>query len=167
MVEHNRRLRDVLPQDDGSAQGTLNLILKGFKSLGLPSWHQVAEDHIPGMHWYCYTSDCGSDQVAAKTMIARMVQALPNVVFFPMDCLEHQMHLLALGSLKRVDKALASHGRKWRYFSSIAKLTHLWRDLCAALYAEWITVHGHVSANAHARKLIPRCAAGRWQSVEQ
>ena len=67
--------------------------------------------------------------------------------------------------MRFVDKMLGLLGRKYKYFASICKLVHCWRDKCKRIYDAWKEVHGAESAMRFARKLPARCIAGRWGSI--
>lgn len=171
LFNHQKRLADIQPVADGSGPGTIGMLLKALSGLGCPTWQDLLDQDesgkpVRGIHWYCFTSDCGADQVAAKKALQVDLQHAKNIIFIGADCLEHQDHLIALGALKHIDAALKHTGRRWKYFSSLAKISNVWRDNSPAIYREWTRQHGVASAFAHARALIPKCCAGRWQSVE-
>ena len=171
MFSCQKRVSDLLPVGDGSGPGAIGMLLKTMSALGCPTWQDLlaqasAGQPARGAHWYCFTSDCGADQVAAKKALHVTLKDAPTIIFVGMDCLEHQAHLIGLGALKLIDAALKCHGRKWKYFASLAKVSNVWRDTSPAIYREWTYQHGLESSQAHACKLIPKCCAGRWQNVE-
>ena len=117
--------------------------------------------------WYANTTDCGGDQVAAHKMLALELAPLDNVMYVWAPCFEHQGHLMSAGGLKLTDLLLKAHGIKWKYFSSIAKICHVWRDRAPKVFEIWNELFGAEDALAHAKKLIPAAKGGRWGSIEQ
>ena len=53
----------------------------------------------------------------------------------------------------------------WKYYSSLAKITHVWRDWHTQVHDHWQIAFGLVSAKEHAGKMIHQCKSGRWGSV--
>ena len=163
--DHIKRMSDVNAVGDPSGQGALGQLLKGFASLGCPTWLDVLDraesPQEPEVHWYCFTSDCGPDQQAAKQLIQVSLESRMDVIFISFDCLEHQDHLIGHGALKRIDAALKDRGTSWRYYSSLAKIANVWRSSCPDIYREWQRQYGLESARKHALKLMPKCCSGR------
>ena len=63
------------------------------------------------------------------------------------------------------DKALTDGGKPYKYYNSLCKVTHLWRDSPDAIYEVWQKLFGLESAYKHAYTLPSQCIAGRWGSV--
>lgn len=57
------------------------------------------------------------------------------------------------------------HGIKWRYYASLAKIVHCWRDNAKAMYDCWVREFGVLEAEKLASKLPAKCIAGRWCSI--
>ena len=64
-----------------------------------------------------------------------------------------------------IDVFITKAGRDFRFFGSPAKLVNLWRLFARRMYTTWSSMHGARSAGQHARRMPPRCLAGRWGSV--
>ena len=115
--------------------------------------------------WIMCTTDRGPNEIWTKKVVQAKLMDVPWCFFLPADCYEHQAHLGVLGGLKLVDSLLAGR-RKWKYFSSVAMLTNILRDISQDLYTAWRTLHGDESANKCVRTLFPRCIAERWGSID-
>ena len=166
-----RRLADVLPVHRGDGPATLALCKKMLESLGCPTWDTFLEQHeLCGVcqNQYVFlmcTTDRGPNEIWAKKAVQAKLRDVPWCFFLPADCYEHQAHLGVLGGLKLVDSLLAGR-RRWKYFSSVAMLTNILRDVSQDLYTTWRTLHGDASANKSVRSLFPRCIAERWGSID-
>jgi hypothetical protein len=77
----------------------------------------------------------------------------------------HATQLISKSSLLLVDLFLKSSNHTLRYFSTLAKITHLWNQNLRRVFLIWQCSFGAESAVAHALKKLPRCIAGRWGSV--
>ena len=117
--------------------------------------------------WMMGTTDRGPNELAAKKMIQCAVKDLPSFFYLPGSCYEHASHLGVLGALKLADRLLETHGRSWRYFSSVAMITNTLRDQSPALFAAWRVLFGDSDAMTNVRALFPRCIAERWGSVAE
>jgi len=116
------------------------------------------------------TTDAGSDIAAAKS---RMEQEIENNNFkwdFDSDCLLHQYHLEYRDSLKHMDTVVMptlapkdddSGQSRLPFYSTMAKIMHLWRELARKLFGLWVVVFGVVSAMA-AKQVPPQPITGRW-----
>jgi hypothetical protein len=56
-------------------------------------------------------------------------------------------------------------GKDFRYYSSLAKSSHIWRDNSTKFFIKWLKLFGARSARAHAMKLAPAVISGRWNST--
>ena len=81
--------------------------------------------------------------------------------------MEHAGHLAVLGALKLADVMLLELGKPWKYYSSLAILCNCLRDTAKDFLTAWCSIYKAESALRHARKLFPRCCAGRWLSVDE
>ncbi|OLP74124.1 hypothetical protein AK812_SmicGene46430 [Symbiodinium microadriaticum] len=115
--------------------------------------------------WIMCTTDRGPNEIWTKKVVQAKLMDVPWCFFLPADCYEHQAHLGVLGGLKLVDSLLAGR-RQWKYFSSVAMLTNILRDISQDLYSAWRALHGDASANKCVRTLFPRCIAERWGSID-
>ena len=125
-----------------------------------------------GIMWFLATSDRGSNEVMNRKLMMCLTEKLDRAIFVDNDCWEHACQLCVLGSLKLVDQMLVlqrgqdtDQKRHWKYYSSIATVCNVCRDLARDLFDTWKALHGSESAMESARKLFPRCCAGRWLSI--
>ena len=123
-----------------------------------------------GIVWFVSTSDRGSIEVTNRNMTMCIVEEIEQAIFLDNDCWEHSCQLCVLGSLKLVDSMVkhglpAKHQRSWRYCSSIATVCNVCRDIARDVCEMWKKHYGAESALKYARKLFPRCCAGRWLSI--
>ena len=116
--------------------------------------------------WYCCTTDRGSNETQARKHILRLTSDLDNVVFLDSDCFEHQVHLAVLGGLVLTDEALRSHGRSFKYYSTIAIFSACARELSNEIFATWINLYNAEDALKFAKTLVPKSNAGRWGCVD-
>ena len=112
-------------------------------------------------------TDRGSNEVLAKKIWANIARDVPQVIVFPMDCLEHQSHLITLQGLKLADSLLKRHGANFRYFSSLATVCNTLRDLAKQVFDSWCEIHGDRSGVKLVKKLWPKLIGGRWNSCHE
>eukprot|EP00969_Alexandrium_andersonii_P144687 6398167-Alexandrium_andersonii.AAC.1 len=88
-------------------------------------------------------------------------------LFIDLDCSLHGLHLIYKDGLKHVDGWLQEHrdAAPFKYFSGLAKVSHVARDKARVLFERWHDRFGAADALAHVRQLCPRCLSGRWGSV--
>lgn len=115
-------------------------------------------------HWFLTTSDRGSNEVMARKYFASLVMNCDNVFFLEADCLEHQAHLICLAGLSFVDQLL-SKSKPWKYYTSLAIATNVFRAQAKEVHLQWCMLFGPVDANQKVKKLFPRCQSGRWGSI--
>ena len=81
------------------------------------------------IHVWALCTDNGPDQAAFRNGLKTELASKPeykNQIVFDCPCLKHQLHLLTADMLRIVSKFLFSCGKKFGYFSSLAKnLSHL------------------------------------------
>ena len=51
---------------------------------------------------------------------------------------------------------------RMKYWSTIAKTIHYWRDRHNAMYTDWVQAFSVVEADKHAKKISPQPISGRW-----
>jgi hypothetical protein len=110
-----------------------------------------------------YTSDAGSDQAKARRVLAMMFSECPQTFFLDSDCLMHNCHLQVQGGLSIADILLESFEISWKYFGTLAQITHCWRNAATPLYKHWQIAHG--SPPGSISRMCPKCLSGRWCSV--
>jgi len=164
---HQRRWCDLLPVENKSARGTYSLVAKHLHSAGVPRLWRDEPAECEGepqiTAWACCT-DRGSDCVGCRAMIVD--EAGPCDIPFQNDCGKHAGHCIVQATLKLADMVLAKLGKEYKYYATLTKLIHLWRDMAKDFYDTWVVVFTAVDANKCARTLPPTCVAGRWNSVE-
>eukprot|EP00959_Pyramimonas_sp_CCMP1952_P453203 9467843-Pyramimonas_sp.AAC.3 len=176
-----RRVCDILPVIDASGKGTYCTVRKVCSLSGF-DWAKLASpapDPLPrAVPWrlLMYISDGGPDQagwggeVGFKELLRSDLADAYCVTFVELMCLHHALSLVFNNSLKITDTFLQSRlgpGRtpQWHFYSSIAKINHLWRDNSKSTFKAWQMCNGHSEALRFARKLPGRICSGRWGSV--
>lgn len=86
-------------------------------------------------------------------------------MFIDANCGMHQMHLSVQAGLRRIERHVQRQKRHWKYFASVSKIMHCWRERARPVFETWRRLHGDESAVAHAKALPPRCISGRWGSI--
>ena len=126
------------------------------------------------MHVFIANGDDGPDQRGLRnslhTLFATAYESLP-MFFFTGLCLKHQYHLAAQSQLRLCDALLKKSGKTYRYFASVATLSHTWRGHLAELRAVWREQHESVIGlglgKQHAQFHTPPLAiAGRCASID-
>ena len=169
-VETLVRVSDVLPVRDGSSEATVSQTLKQLDGLGATTWKKIAEEPFLQdtniLHWFMSTTDAGPNEIGARKIIQADVKVLPNVIYTDFTCLEHSQHLCALQGLKAADRCLKGY-RNWKYYSSLATCSNVFRDRSKELFAEWTAAHGYKSAVELCKTLWPKACSGRWSGCEK
>ena len=86
--------------------------------------------------------------------------------FIEVLCGRHSNELIFRSELAIIDRHLKAAGKPWKFYTSMAKLAHLWRDQSKDMFATWRRIHGDASAVRIALKMMPDCIASRWGSVD-
>ncbi len=95
-----------------------------------------------------------------------MCEKIPRILCIDADCLMHIPQLQFRGGLGSIDVLVSRLlGKKWKYYATLTKLSHIWRDHGPTVFHIWSRLFGLPEAHTHARKLLPRCIAGRWGTV--
>ena len=110
------------------------------------------------------TSDRGSNEVASRNLWIDLLAASMFIFFLDSDCFEHALHLICLGGLKLIDSYLRNH-RNWKYYSSVAIIANVLRELATDVYDTWVRKHGAQSAQSSVRTLFPKANSARWGQV--
>ena len=152
-----------------TGRDTYALLQKQFSHLGLPHWNRipiVAAESVKVIHMYMFLSDGGPDQRLFKKLVLAETQHNHAVWVFVSECHCHISHLISKDHLRLTDKFLKNEfGVRWRFFSSISKLVHIWRDN-SQLMRRCIEIdHGVDAGLTYASCLPPRCLSGRWGSI--
>ena len=182
-------LADVQRVLSGTAGSTYSMLKKQLSSLGCPLWPEAwpcrgeeEQAQVCESAWrrqldvateqrrlhikvFMYTSDGGSDQNKFKK--AAITASITNLfyLFIAWPCLMHAGALVSKGGLTLVDDWLCFNKVSWKFFSSTAKIMHVWRDLAKLVFRIWcdgLWVH---SAIKNAAKLPPCAISGRWGTM--
>lgn len=157
--------------------GTHAMLLKQLESLKCPTWQAATAESAaapaPGsaaqplgpLRVFLATSDGGPDQMKCRRLMKYEAAPDPRLFFIDVSCVMHGNHLIYKDGLVRIDSWLAKCKAKFRYFSSLAKITHVWRDLARLVFENWTSNYSAQDAMLHARTLVPKCIAGRWGSI--
>ena len=164
-VAHSmKRHCDVVPVCNSITAGTMSVLLKHLKSIGMPSWRE-APNRLSSVRVLLYTGDRGPHQVCSRKRMKAECLRQMNVLFIDADCTEHCLHLIVKDALKIVDGFLVDIGKTWKYYSTLTKVAQLWRDNAGDVFKEWSNRYGQADAAKHMKTLCPQCVAGRWGSV--
>ena len=163
------RLSDIQVCPGSSGSFPYALTVKQLRALRVPVWDEGDTNpaYASSTHWYLNTSDQGSDQVRARRVIAGVTADSSHVIFMTHDCWEHVCHLIIGQSLRLSDAFLKEWRRGWKYYSTLAIISNVWRDNARAIF-DWCSASGPGPESAHdcARTLIPKACAARWGAVE-
>ena len=111
--------------------------------------------HLP-IFIFIATTDAGPDQDAAKNMIAKEISPVLCLLFFSVNCHEHQA-CDTLCSEAEVETVLyfLFPGNDNKHLFSIR-----------AIFMKWTELRGPASSMLHASKQPPKCLSERWCSKE-
>jgi hypothetical protein len=114
-----------------------------------------------------YLADGGSDQVAYKRLSKVANQNRLFAIDFESDCLLHIYQLIYKTGLLCIDAWLAHNRYTWKYYGSVAKLFHVWRDLAVRYFKCWVILFGPERAMLCAFANPPMCISGRWGCISR
>ena len=123
---------------------------------------------------YVETTDAGPDEAARRRRIQASVANVSSIWYWDCNCFLHQYHLAVRDGLEFTEAFLdelantcpdISRGFK-RYFGSIAKLNHFWRERVSDFIGLFEKIHGDHGHNVQYRRYPLTCVCGRWGSVE-
>ena len=180
-VEEHLCMGDLLQVQTPSAEGTHALVKKQLKSTGMPYWSEQKplDAEAPNVcEVFASCTDSGPDEDKAKTLSmyecagAGLVTDanIHLILFIPLLCWFHQYHLMVKKSLLLADEICARAepymNQKRSYFSTLAKLLHVWRDNCKAIHHHWAGFDRR-GAKQYTSKRPPQPIAGRWGKVDE
>lgn len=92
-----------------------------------------------------------------------------SVIGCDIDCLCRRHHIVVPHHLHLVDEVLMPGVglRGLRYYSSVAKVVHLWRDYPSRMVQIWEGEYGVVSAWHACNRVVPAPIAGRWGRISE
>ncbi len=115
---------------------------------------------------YCITSDGGADQIKCRRIIKSVSRWSLCDIIVDFGCAQHACQLVIKSGLVEIDRWAAAHGLGWKYYSSVAKFQHTWRDNARAYFQKWAALFGDVSAaQSVTSRMPPKCVPGRWGSI--
>jgi hypothetical protein len=114
---------------------------------------------------FLYTSDGGPDQAKFKRALLAESMGVGRHLVIVTPCFMHCIQLVIKKGLLLLDRFLAKHGKSFKFFGSLAKISHVWRDAGGDVFDMWHSMFGAINARQFANKLPPKCLAGRWDSV--
>ena len=136
-------------------------------------WLRKAELLAGYTHIYMCTGDNGPDQVGTRNSLRSLFSNDDQfgwVLFFGLHCMKHAYHLACQSSLRTCDHIIEYGLRKsFRYYTSIATLSHTWRAHLSKIRAEWWAQHEHdpnVLKYRATFRAPPLALAGRWASID-
>jgi hypothetical protein len=171
---------DILPVGHGSAEAAFAMYQKQLDSIGCPSWRRPETDRVRSelLRDTCNVTiavshfigaDSGGDEAKNFTLIRNDVAEDWNTYAWGGACMLHQYHLMCHKSLKFADnlcKVLYSVMlSRFKYFSSIVKLLHCFRDHSKAIYKQWALCYGVLEASQLVKNKPPQALSGRWGAV--
>ena len=126
---------------------------------------EFALDELEPVTMFLYTSDGGPDQSYCKKLMSAISMPHPYVLFIPLVCVKHNLHLGVKSGLLLVDEFLKAQGKTFKYFGSMAKLSNCCRERSQYMFKAFVDVHDSGAALRHGSKVFPTCVSGRWGSI--
>ena len=150
---------------------------KHMWSLGCPFWADLPLHHDKAGGCVCETyivlTDEGSDESLMKRMaeedsvaIDKLLTLNVMVCVWKLACFMHIYHLIVKKSLKTGDLIAAALGKSMKYYSTIAKILHVWRDYSKTIHGLWARISTG-AAKLYAFKRPPRAISGRWGTIDE
>ena len=123
------------------------------------------------MHIFLNVGDCGPDQAGLRGSLQTQfaADAYEFMLLFCLGCMKHQFHLIARGQLSLVDVVLKQLGKDYKYFTSVATMSHTWRGHLKKVRAAWGDLHRGDERHINKKILFrtpPVAIAGRWASID-
>ena len=171
---------DLLEEAHSSAEGCYAMYSKQMASIGCPHWARsvqqfkksinLQEEHEANIiATYFFGTDSGGNEDKFKNMAADAVSEDCGTMLWSCPCLLHQFHLMVQRSLKLADNICESlhpmMNRPRKYFSSVVKMLHCWRDYSRRIHSRWATLYGLVDATTIKRR-PPQALSGRWGAID-
>ena len=181
-VDALRSIGDILRVTGGSARDTYAMYEKQIRSCGCPVWVRPDDildkaaslqryDNVTVSITYFFGTDSGSDEAKAKSQASAAAAEDMGLYVIGCVCLLHQYHLMVRRSLKFADKLCealrpAMNGAR-KYFSTLVKIIHCWRDASKNIFHRWTQLYGAADAVKYGKRRPAQAISGRWGSVEQ
>ena len=140
---------------------------------------------LAGQRMYFVYTDCtdkGSDQSARKRRLSAALANNPNILYVPGDCMMHAFHSAIKDGFQLLDNIIPlvfdakTLGGFCKYYSSMAKLVHVWRERASEVMTAWDQYHGSRNDISQeelhqllefGRRYPHQIVSGRWGSVEE
>ena len=118
------------------------------------------------VHIWVNVGDCGPDQRGTRSFLSTVLSGAgyERQLCFMNSCAKHQYHLGTKSSLYLLDQCLKKLKEPFKYFTTLATLTHCWRGHLSKL-RKTAKLHGVQNAKV-LFKLPPLAIAGRWASID-
>ena len=96
-------------------------------------------------HIFICVGDNGPDQIGTRNSLRTLVASdrYEWALCFTLHCLKHSYHLAAQANLRMCDNILRRIGRTFKYYTSVATLSHTWRGHLAKMRSVWFKQHEH------------------------
>ena len=115
--------------------------------------------------------------MARRRKLEELSAHVPNIIYIDISCMLHQFHIGVKNTLgmidtafSKVNKLIEQEGRQVPkqqqvtcLFSSLGRLTNVWRDKAAAMMDAWTAIHGK---SKDGTKYPLQACAGRWGSID-
>lgn len=159
---------DVQIVDDGTAVGTMKIVHKQLRLCQNPMFDFTVASDL-GAHQLRFLnlcSDCGPDQIGLRRLVAEKYHLCAGVIVLGLPCFMHQQSLSEGRVIARVDMALAACHLRFKYYSSLVKLAHLFRHYCTDIYNA-AKVRCGIRSNVAklTKRKAPLCPSSRWDSL--
>ena len=139
----------------------------------VPNQWLLRKGHLPAdyVHIFMSTGGNGPDQVGTRNSLRSLLATSEYTwaLFFSVHCLKHAYHLAVQSSLRLCDTLLAKLNRSYKYYTSVATLSHTWRGHLTKIRSVWWSQHGHEPGVGRLRATFrapPLAIAGRWASID-
>ena len=135
----------------------------------MPRTAELPDGYI---HIFLNAGDDGPDQRGTRNAIHSMFASRRDFdfqLFLSAICLKHQFHLAVSSQLKLCDEIVKNWGASWKYFSTVATISHVWRAHLARIRKTWWTLHQKdidILKKPPTTRTPPLAIAGRWASID-
>ena len=117
------------------------------------------------VRFLCINGNQGPDQASFRKLVAEQYMLCWRVIVVCLPCLAHQQSLSCGRVLARLETCCSFFNFGISYYSSLVKLTHVWRSNPAWVRQVARNRFGASPDANHADIKCPQCCASRWGSV--
>ena len=158
-------LADLHETNQGTACGTYAMYLKQLSSYGCLLQKANQPDGVAVSTNVVFVTDSGGDDPAKEASTPHFFLSLSVL-----PCLLHLYFSIVKWPLAFADKLCEKLSSKMnapiKYWSTIAKTVHCWRDRHKAVFTEWVQAVGVVEADTFAKRMPPQQISGRWDNID-